>query len=239
MDNKCTSSSEIITMINSLANHNSCLNVTKSFRGIVLSEDLKIISVNNQRTVLQTYTSKICAAFAGCVHLHNQAFLRPVKARIKEVCISEGKIALSDFTYLNSDWKNRQSERVQPKHPTYGYLMTNKSHFRACLKNISDNGLGLMVSTAAEEEDFQINSSVKLDFQITPEFRWTALRGRIVYIIKVSKSIFRLGIQLQTSRQQARKLKKYIMLRKKEIMNELDQAFLAAISPTGVESQYF
>jgi hypothetical protein len=97
-----------------------------------------------------------------------------------------------------------------------------------------------MVSTAAErEEHLQTNSSIKLEFQITPEYKWTALRGRIVYIIKVSKSLFRLGIQLQPSTQQARKLEKYIALRKKEIMNELDQAFLAAIAPVGVECQYF
>lgn len=238
---KCTSSSnEIITVIDSLASQNSCLNVTKSYRGIILSEDVKIISVNNQRAVLQTFTSKICAAFAGCIHLHSPAFPRPVKARVKDVCISEGMLALSDFTYLESDWKNRLSERVQPKQPTYGFLMTNKSRFRASLKNISDNGLGLMVSTADERErHLQTNSSIKLEFQITPEYKWTALRGRIVYLIKVSKSLFRLGIQLQPSTQQARKLQKYITLRKKEIMNELDQAFLAAIAPMGVECQYF
>ena len=187
---KCTSSSnEIITVIDSLASQNSCLNVTKSYRGIILSEDVKIISVNYQRAVLQTFTSKICAAFAGCIHLHSPAFPRPVKARVKDVCISEGMLALSDFTYLESDWKNRLSERVQPKQPTYGFLMTNKSRFRASLKNISDNGLGLMVGTADEKEGhFQTNSSIKLEFQITPEYKWTALRGRIVYLIKVSKS---------------------------------------------------
>jgi hypothetical protein len=49
----------------------------------------------------------------------------------------------------------------------------------------------------------------------------------------------RLGIHLQPDVQQSLKLEKYIINRKKEIMEELDQAFLAGITPMGAECQYF
>ena len=85
----------------------------------------------------------------------------------------------------------------------------------------------------------QPDSVIKLDIQVTPEYGWTALKGRIVYLIEVTKSLLRLGIHLQPNIQQGQRLEKYIINRKKEIMDELDQAFLARITPTGAECQYF
>lgn len=241
MDSKISSSlSDIISAIDSLASQNSWLKLTKPYQGLILSEDVKIITVNDQRAVFQVFDSKICAALMGCVHLHSPALPRTVKARIKDLCISEGMFALSDFTYLDSDWHNRLHERVQPKQPTYGFLRYKDFHFRAPLKNISVDGMGVLVSNPGDNEaEIQPNSTVNLDFQVTPEYGWTALKGRIVYLIEVTKSLLRLGIHLQPNAQQARKLEKYLTIRKKEIMEELDQTFLAAISPFGAECQYF
>jgi hypothetical protein len=241
MVSKISSSfSEINTVINSLASQNPWLKLTKPYRGIILSEDVKIITVNEQRAVFQVFDSKICAALKGCVHLHSPSLPRTVRARIKDNCISKGMFALSDFAYLDSDWQNRLHERVQPKQPTYGFLKYEDFHFRAPMQNISVNGVGVLVSkTADNETELQPDSVIKLDFRVTPEYGWAALKGRIVYLIEVTKSLLRLGIHLQPDVQQGLKLEKYIINRKKEIMEELDQAFLAGITPMGAECQYF
>ena len=80
---------------------------------------------------------------------------------------------------------------------------------------------------------------MKLDFQITPNYGWEALKGVVVYMLKVKNSFSRCGIRILPNREQARLLERYIYLRKREIMEELDQAFITATSPMGAESQYF
>lgn len=240
VDRLSSSCDEIIAIIESLARKNSWLKVTKSYRGLILRDAVKIIAVDQNRAVFQAFDKKICVACESCAYLHNPAFSNPVKARIKHTCISEGIFTLADFIYQGTEWKNRRHERVLPKQPTYGLLMNEEAQFRVPVKNISLNGMGLSVCSSADQNgELKPDTKVKLDFQISPEFSWNSLKGKIVYIIKVSKSLLRLGIQLQPSAQQAQKLEQYISSRKKEIMDELDQTFLAAITPFGVESQYF
>jgi hypothetical protein len=55
----------------------------------------------------------------------------------------------------------------------------------------------------------------------------------------LSKSIARLGIRLYPKIEQARQLDKYISKRKSEIIEELNQAHVAASVHSGIEFQYF
>jgi hypothetical protein len=65
------------------------------------------------------------------------------------------------------------------------------------------------------------------------------LGGAIHYQKQVADSIVRLGIRLYPKVEQVRQLERYIDARKAEILEELDQAYLTASIPTGVEAQYF
>jgi hypothetical protein len=58
-------------------------------------------------------------------------------------------------------------------------------------------------------------------------------------MFKVKNSFSRCGIRILPNTKQARLLERYIYLRKREIMEELDQAFITASSPMGAECQYF
>lgn len=240
VDKLSSSHNEIIQLIETLLRKNSWLKVTKSYRGIILSDAVKIISVDRHRAAFQAFDNKICAACESCAYLHNPTFPRPVKAQIKDTCIGEGIFTLTDFTYQGTNWKDRRHDRVQPMQPTYGTLINKDSRYRVPIKNVSLNGMGLSVSRLADQNsEMKPDSEVKLDFHITSDFNWTSLRGRIVYLIEVSKSLLKLGVELQPKAHQAQKLEEYISLRKKEIMNELEHAFFSAMTPMGVEGQYF
>ncbi len=238
--NQTTTQDEILAIFDSLSKQKSSLMVTKAYRGIIISQEIKPDFVNLNRVVFQALDRDICAALEGWVHLHNPLFSSPVKAQVIDLSLSKGMFSLSDFSYLEGEWKERLYERVQPKDPTYISLRYQRMDIRASMLDLSINGMGLLVGSSDDcELEFEPNSCVRTDFETSPAHKWIKLGGAIHYQLKVARSIVRLGIRLYPKVEQARQLEKYIAKRKNEIMEELDQAYLTASIPLGVESQYF
>ena len=235
-----TTQDEFLSFFDSLASQNASLLLTKAYRGITLTKKIKTILVNQQRVVFQAFDRDICAALKGRVHLHSQLLFRPIKARVKDQSVSKGLFSLFNFSYVNCEWKDRVHERVQPKDPTYVTLNYHDMSIRASLVDISINGMGVLVGNSDNHEvEFQPNTSVCSDFHTSPTFEWKKLGGAIHYQKQVADSIVRLGIRLYPKVEQVRQLERYIDTRKAEILDELDQAYLSASIPTGVEAQYF
>jgi hypothetical protein len=231
---------EILAIFDSHADHKSSLVMTNSYRGIILSQEIKPVAVDKYRAVFQAYDLDICAALEGCVHLHSSLLPKPVKAKVRDLSVRQGMFSLTDFAYIDGDWKDRLHERVQPEEPTYVSLHYRGMIIRASMLDISIRGMGVLVCNSEEQElDFHPNSSVCTDFETSPTFRWAKLGGAIHYQHKLSKSIARLGIRLYPKIEQARQMEKYISKRKVEIMEELNQAYVAASVHSGVEFQYF
>jgi hypothetical protein len=231
---------EFLTMFDSLSSQRSPLVLTKAHQGIMLSQEVKPVVVDNHRVVFEVNDPHICAALEGCVQLHCPSFSRPVKARVKDLSINKGMFSLCGFSYMQADWKERLHERVQPEKPTYVTLRYKEMDIRASLVDLSIKGIGLLVGMSDDSEwEFKINCCAVIDFQINPAFRWTKLGGAIHYHQKATESMVRLGIRLYPKEEQARQLEKYIAKRKAEIMEELDQTCLAASIPSGVECQFF
>ncbi len=235
-----TTQDDFLAFFDSLASQNSSLLMTKAYRGITLTKKIKAILVNKQRVVFQAFDRDICAALKGRVHLHSQLLFKPVLARVKDQSVSKGLFSLFDFSYIKSEWKDRHYERVQPQEPTYVTLNYQDMAIRASMLDISINGMGVLVGNSDDPDlEFQPNTSICSDFQTSPKFGWTKLGGAIHYQQNVADSIVRLGIRLYPKVEQVRQLEKYIDNRKVEILDELDQAYLSASIPAGVECQYF
>lgn len=234
------SEEEILAIFDSHTNHETSLVMTKSYQGMILSQEIKPIAVDKHRAVFQALDLDVCAALEGCVYLHSYFFSKPVKARVRDLSARKGMFSLSDFSYIEGNWQERLHERVKPKEPTYVSLRYRRMDFRASMLDISLNGMGVLVCKSDDPElEFQANSCVCTDFQTSPTFGWIKLGGAIHYQQKVSRSIARLGIRLYPKLEQARQLEKYIANRKTEIMEELDRASMAAKFSSGVEYQYF
>jgi hypothetical protein len=240
MLNQIVVQDKFLGMFDSIASQKSSVVMTKTHRGIILSQEVKTIVVDEHRVVFEVDDPHICAALEGCVQLHCHLFSRPVKARVTDLSISKGMFSLSDFSYMKGNWQERLHERVQPKNPTYVTLRYEGMDIRASLLDISINGVGLLVGISEDLElEFEINCCAVIDFQINPAFRWTKLGGAIHYQQKATPSLVRLGIRIYPKVEQARQLEKYIAERKAEIMEDLDQTCLGASIPSGVECQFF
>src|SRR4030067_1922284 len=231
---------DVLTIIRSLGRQNVTLQLTKSFKGMVLNQDINILEVNLDCATFQTTRIEMCAALEGNLFLHNQLFPKPLVARLKKLNTCKGIFVLSGFAYIDTEWKERQYERVRPPRTVYVTLHWWGKSYRASLENISINGMGLLAYKLFESRmKIQPGSNTQLEFQLSPEYKYMALKGRIIYSRTINSLFVKLGIQLYPKAREARLLKKYIAQRKYEIMEELDQAFTDLSKPRGVESLFF
>ncbi len=232
--------SDALDVIRSLDRENVALKLIKPFKGLVLKQDVSILDVDLTSAIIQATNLKMCAILEGLIYLHSRALLKPVAARVMDLNVNRGIIILSDFAYLDTQWTEREHERVCQKLPTYVSLRWKKKSIRAPLENISVNGMGILAYKMIERGmEIEPGSKVCLDFQLPSGYRWTALRGMIVYLRSISSSLIRLGIRLYPNTREALSLQKWIARRKQEIMEELNQAYMEARKPRGVECQFF
>jgi hypothetical protein len=216
------------------------LELTTSYKGTILRQQIKPVAFDQQRAVFMALDPCTCAGLEGCVHLHSTCLSKPVRARVKDLSPSSGMFSLSNFSYVEGGWVERLHERVQTKEPTYLTMRYKENKYRASLLDISLSGIGLLVGISGDPEiDFHPNCSVCIDLQTSPGYKWEKLGGAIHYQQKTSRLIVRLGIRLYPKPEQAHHLEKYIESRLGEIREELDQAAFNSRISSGVEYQYF
>ena len=229
-----------LAAIRSLGRQNVNLELSKSFKGIILKQDVSVREVNPDCVTFQATNCKMCAALEGYVHLHSRQFPRPMVASVADLNYKKGKIVLSGFDYADSDWKRRRHERVRPKNPTYVTLHWGGKSIRAPMDNISANGMGILAYKLFESGiKIKPRSRIKLDFELPPDYKFVSVKGTVVYLHEMGSALMRIGIRLHTNANETRFLGKYITRRKKEIMEELNQSFNELSKPWGVENLYF
>ena len=232
---------DAFNIIRSLSGQEIALELTQTYHGIVLNQLVSLLEVKPDCATFQATKLKMCAILEGFVHLNSHFLPRPVVARLESLNVSKGMFVLSNFAYSEAEWKERQYERVRPKDPTYVSVRCKGKALRAPLVDISLNGMGILASKGKIDREVKIRpaSSVRLDFQLPPDYKLTSIRGTVVYTQAVNRSVVKSGLHLYPKAREARSLEKYTAQRKQEIMEAIEQAYLDLSQPYGPESQYF
>jgi hypothetical protein len=231
---------DVLSAIRYLGQQNATLELTKSYRGLVLKQDVNILEVTTKDAIFRTTNSAMSAALKGEVYLLSQSFPKPVMAQLKSLDLKKGIIVLSNFTYIDNELIKRQHERVRPKHPTYVTLHWKRNAVRERIQNISVNGMGILAFKIFERGmRIQPGSKLQLEFQLSPNHKYSNLAGKVIYINTIDRYLTTIGIQLFPTARESLLLEKYIAPREQEILEELNQAYSELIKPRGVASLYF
>jgi hypothetical protein len=240
MSSNGMSAQNVIAILRSIAQEDSTLQITKPFRGMLLSQDARILAITPNSVVLQAADVRMGFTSGTSIYLNSKLLPMPVMAQLSGVSVLNNTFIVSDFIYKEEGWKERVHERVHPKEPTYAILNWSKKSFRTSLEDISCQGIGLLAYKVLEKGfNIQSNSEILLDFQLSPNYRLSALRGRIIYHRALGKSFSRIGVQIHPNLGQSHLLKQYIVSQKVEIGSELDQIFNQAIREPDVVDQFF
>jgi len=231
---------DVIPAVELVACERQPIILTRTYKGITLHQDIRVLAVQADRVVCQATDLRKCAGLKGTILLHGQRFIRPVMARLTDFNLVTGTFHLDNLAYVDSDWKERSHERVQPKNPTYLNVRCHHKIFRAYLENISLIGVGLLAEKRLDEEmHVRPCTNVLLDFQLEPRLAWSTLKGRVVSKKSIGNQLTRLGIQIYPTLRDSKLLWEYIARREDEILRELNQAYLEAFKAPGPERMYF
>jgi len=213
------------------------MTLTKQFKGLELSQPVRLLEARPECAVLQATDTSLVPLLEGSVILRSQAFSTSIVGQVKNMNYVDGIFQLADFSI--QDWKQRQSERVQPRDPTYITLHWRQKEARLCLEDISTIGMGVFVGSDIHRK-IQVQPAliVHLDFTL-PDFPFDNLEGRILYHYRVGQGVEKLGLRLFPNSKQRHCLEEYISRRRKEILEEVSQIHLRRREPYGIEYQYF
>jgi hypothetical protein len=239
--NDKSSNENIISIIEQLANQGITLSLTWFFRGLLLSQEVRILSVFRDSAAFHACDNKHFAPYQDCyVQLHHPVFGKPVRAHLLYSSLDNCTFVLSDFSYVIKSWTERSLDRVQPKTFTRVSLGNYHTRFNVSCLDLNAKGIGLFAQSRSHlVEQILPGSNVQLDLTLSSEYGWKRLEGVVIHITPISHLLVRIGIRLRPNLNQAIRLERYISQRKEEIMTELCWAYFHALEPRKVEDLYF
>ena len=239
--NEQLSQTNVLPVLERLASLDIPLTLTRFFDGLLLKQDVHLMSVNQDTAVFRAEDLKTIAAPGGRkIQLHHWAFARPIRGRLHKLALDACMFILCDLAWGQTGWKERSRDRVQPKRPTYCTLSGEFGEVTAAIMDVDAYGIGVLAkSKTGGELGLVEGAPVQLDFTVSPKWKWQRLPGKIVNQAPVNNSLNRVGIQLQPKPGQARFLEQYTNRRKEEILGALEQAYHQMQEPRRVEDLYF
>jgi hypothetical protein len=228
----------VADVISALPNPYPPVRLIKYYKGTALNQQGNIVDINPVSATIHATQRLTFHTLLGMIHLRSEAFPGVISATITPLDYTNGTFRLSDLSY--SDWRDRKTERVQPRCPIYININLCRKTYHACLEDICDEGMGILVNKDIDP-DTKLRSGVKLmlQFRLAPEQLITNLRGIIVYRINVGQQLIKLGLHLLPKDDQKKALHAYIFHRYDEIRHELEQEYFQMSDFYRVENQYF
>jgi hypothetical protein len=231
----------IIKCLQMHADQETPIRLCKLFKGLPIDLEIKVISTTPHITICQVLTHPVYPLTPGPLLLKSPLFERPVVAFLSEVNLQHGLYVLTEMFYSQiNQWNERCSIRVQPTNPTYVTLKRRRPLLRGALENISLNGLALIGSPLTDSTITEVLPlNVSLEMRLSSEHYWEHIRGALVNAREVGSGLARYGVRLYLNTVQRLQLQGYLAKRQAEIMDELDQTYLAAWEPQVGENPFF
>ncbi len=229
----------IATVIERLAACNHTITIASTYKSLILTHPIRILDILPDRVIFQAPEYRLCFTLKGKIHLYSYEIPEAVTARLLKLDMIEGKIALSNLTFSGQSWKERLSERIQPRDPICVDMSWNNTLARTHLENLSATGMRMMISRTIDKGVCtDCDASVRLAFQLPRDALKMDLRGKIIYSRQVRNLVI-VGIRFFPSASQEKRLNRYILARKAEILDELELAFQKMFEPRQIQDLYF
>jgi hypothetical protein len=234
------SKSDAVSLLQNLARHNAPLHMSHAFRGVLFTQELSLVSLSADHAMFKAARSHLATQLGDRIFLHSPDISEVLSARVIELDIQLGRLVLGDFAPTGRSWADRSHERVQPRQPIRVTLRCDACSLPTSLENLSLVGIGLLAYKPTERGlDPRVGVPVKIDFELPVARGRVSLPGRLANITYPGARLACLGINSFPNAEQARILERYITHRKAEIVDELDNSFIAAFEPQSVKELYF
>jgi hypothetical protein len=234
------SSSETAVLLKDLAQDNTKLFMSHPYRGLLFTEELSLIRLENEQALFKTGRSRGSVSLGDHIFLYNPLMKAVISAQVCALDIQLDRVVLCNFTVTGRQWCDRNNERVQPQHPVRVNLRCDDCTLSAFLQNISLEGVRLLTYKPAERGlDPRIGRPIKIEFELPVARGKISLAGRLANITLPGPRLALLGLHTFPTIEQSRVIERYITRRKAEILDELDGAIHESMELPSVKELYF
>jgi len=218
-------------------NHNPLV-ITSNYKGIILTQPVQVINIMPDRVIFQAPAPPLCFTLKEIVHLFSPTFREIVSARLLNLNTVMGKLELADLLFTGWPWNERQSDRVQPQDPMIVFVEHKKTLVTTNLDNLSMGGMSLLTSNDKEKSlHCDRDTVVRLTFQLPDSDGSLDLKGKIIHTHQVGKLAV-IGVKFNIRGAQEKRIHRYVVARKAEILAELERTFLEISEQRGSPDLY-
>ncbi len=230
---------DALQAVKSLAFQRVPLNLVSTYKGVHFIERIEPIKIGVDSITFRAPRLQVCMTLRDPVYLYSRVLPETVRAKPQLINSNPQELRLSDFSFNGNLWFDRMEQRVQPDRPVEVMLKLNNRIYSATLRDISLHGAGLLLYIGDQPGfDVLVNTPVDLRFDLTPTTPMD-VHGQVVCRRRVGSTMMYLGVRIFPSEEQTRWLENYIVRRKLEILNELDDLINDQLEPQTAADLYF
>jgi hypothetical protein len=232
---------EIYKTLRGLAEKGESFEMTAVYKGVFLTQKITHIKITDDHVQFRPPHQICCVEPEKRIYIRHDSLPMPVSTSVIESDVSAGIVTASEFRYIGHCWQKRQFDRVQPRQPLRAILSISQWSISACVADISNNGLGLLIYGMADKGlEIKANLPVQTGLRLPGMNMPLVLSGTIARITPLGNSaMVSLGIETFPNEKQSRQLKAYISSRQSEILDELAQVVRYSMEPAQTKDMFF
>jgi hypothetical protein len=197
--------------------------IASTYKGIILTQPIQVLSVAPGRVVIQAPDLEICFTLKERIQLFSRNLRLIISAKLLAINCILGELELADLSLTGCYWCERRSDRVRPRDPILVEGEHDQTRYRANLDTLSEGGISLMIyERKGKFVPLDPQSTMRMGLHLPGDARRLYLKGKIVREQQIGK-MERIGMQLMCSSAQEKHINRYVVARKAEIMTELEQ----------------
>ena len=234
-----TQKDDALHAVKTLAFQRTSFGLASSYKGMLFNEKVQPMQVGMDYVIFKSPSPKICLILGETVYLYSHVLPETVRATPQLVSRSSCELRLTDFAYTGTLWFDRLEQRVQPEGQVYVDMLFNHHFYRAVLKDISANGIGLLVQMSPDQQaDIITNTPIDFNFELDAHDHYT-LHGTVVHRRSISPWLVDVGLRVFTTPTQKARIENFLGRRKMNILAEIERSLKNSLEPQEIKDQYF
>jgi hypothetical protein len=233
-------SNKELSKLNFLLQASQKLTILIPYKSLHLTREVRTIKIGKDYIILQVPDQLFCPNIHDRVFIVTSNATQGVKAKVQEINYQKGIITLSDFSFLETPWYERKSERVEPKKPTTVAISMMNQRFRGRLENLSLHGLGVLLNTKnIQQVPNKIGEAVNVEIELGNAIPLLRVKANLIAVYPLGRYLTHLSLVMHPQNTQKTIILKYIISRKHDIMSEFEHVSIRAMEPICSMDLYF
>lgn len=222
-----TSNQQILADLKVIMETNQSLELLCTYKGVPFVCKAKVLNLDEGLARVHALDpSIVCLIKDAQAKILGSDYFEPANATVESINLAESTIDLTDFTYISSRLGERMIVRVEPRQPIEVQIDCVDCRISGKMVDISISGMGVRVPL--EKSDITLRPGANLQLAYTLTTGEIKVGGIVLSAMK-SAGFQRLSVRFSPESTQRSLIFKYLIERRAEIEQEVDDKFRKAI----------